>query len=92
MMRWKRTCSALRILLAAILGTKIVAVLIVGFGFLMAAVPWRHIGLIWIYCLVWVFIEDWAKLHLYKHLKLGGRRHRSFVDRVQQGLHSHASR
>jgi H+-transporting ATPase len=80
-----------RVLLMAILGTQIVAVLIVGFGFLVAPIPWSDIGLIWGYCVVWVFIEDFAKLQLYSHLELSGKRHRSFLDRVQEGFHSHAS-
>jgi H+-transporting ATPase len=79
-----------RVLLAAILGTQIVAVLIVGLGFLVAPIPWSYIGLIWGYCLVWMFIEDWAKLQLYCHLELSGKRHRSFLDCVQGSFHSHA--
>lgn len=50
------------ILFWAIVGTQIIAALIVGFGFLIAAVPWGYIGFVWAYCLVWVFIEDAAKL------------------------------
>ena len=75
------------ILLAAILGTQLVAVCIVGFGILVAPIPWSYIGLIWGYCLVWVFLEDWAKLHLYKHLEFQGKRHRDFLDRVQEHFH-----
>jgi H+-transporting ATPase len=78
-----------RVLLAAILGTQIVAVLIVGFGFLVAPIPWSYIGLIWGYCIVWVFIEDWAKRQLYCHLELSGRKHRDFLGRVQGRFHSH---
>lgn len=78
------------ILLGAILGTQILAVLIVGFGFLVAPVPWSYIAFIWIYCIVWVFIEDLAKLHLYKHIDLCGKRHASFLGRVQERFHSHA--
>jgi H+-transporting ATPase len=78
-----------RALLVAILGTQIVAVLIVGFGFLVAPIPWSYIGLIWGYCIVWVFIEDWAKRQLYCHLELSGRQHRHFLGRVQGRFHSH---
>jgi len=80
-----------KVLIAAILGTQILAVLIVGFGFLVAPVPWSYIGFIWAYCIVWVFIEDSAKLHLYKHLEMKGKRHASFLGRLQERLHSHAS-
>jgi H+-transporting ATPase len=72
------------ILLVAILSTQIVAVLIVGFGFLVAPIPWSQIGLIWGYCIVWVFIEDWAKVHLYGHLEMSGKSHRRFIERIHE--------
>jgi H+-transporting ATPase len=77
------------VLLFAILGTQVVAALIVGFGFLVAAIPWSCVGLIWVYCLVWIFIEDRAKLHVYHHLTLTGKHHVSFLGRVQERLHPH---
>lgn len=81
------------ILLAAILGTQVIAALIVGFGFgLVTPIAWKYIGFVWIYCIVWVFIEDWAKLHVYHHLELGAKRHRKFLERIQEPLHSHAPR
>ena len=73
-------------LLAAILGTQVVAALIVGFGFLVAPIAWRYVALIWAYCLVWVFIEDQAKLHIYHHLELSGKHHRSFIEKIQTSL------
>ncbi len=75
------------ILLGAILLTQAAAALIVGFGFLVASIPWAYIGLIWGYCLVWVFIEDWAKLRVYHHLQFTGKRHRTFLDRAHMPLH-----
>jgi H+-transporting ATPase len=77
------------ILLAAILGTQVLAALIVGFGWLVTPIPWKYVGFVWGYCLAWVFIEDWAKLHVYRHLELSGRRHRAFLQRVQRPLHMH---
>jgi len=56
------------ILLTAVIATKIVATLMVGFGLLMAKVPWTDVALIWAYCIAWVFIEDWAKLGVYRRL------------------------
>ena len=76
------------ILLGAILATQVVAVLIVGFGFLMTPLPWSYIGLIWIYCLIWVFIEDWAKINVYHHLNLSKPHHRSFLQRIKSSAHS----
>jgi H+-transporting ATPase len=77
------------VLLFAILGTQVVAAMIVGFGLLVAPIPWSYVGLIWVYCLAWVFIEDWAKLHVYRHLALAGKHHVSFLGRVQERLHPH---
>jgi H+-transporting ATPase len=77
------------ILLAAILGTQVLAALIVGFGWLVTPIPWIYVGFVWGYCLVWVFIEDWAKLHVYRHLELSGKQHRDFLERIQRPLHMH---
>ena len=77
------------ILLAAILGTQALAALIVGFGWLVTAIAWKYVGFVWLYCLVWVFIEDWVKLHVYHHLELAAKRHRKFLERVQEPLHAH---
>jgi H+-transporting ATPase len=78
------------VLLAAILGTQTLAALIVGFGWLVTAIPWKYVGFVWLYCLVWVFLEDWAKLHLYRHLELRTKRHRKFLERIKEPLHPHA--
>jgi H+-transporting ATPase len=78
------------VLLIAILATQAVAALIVGFGFLVAPIPWSYVGLVWAYCLAWVFIEDWAKLHVYNHLALSGKRHSTFLERIKAPLHPHA--
>ncbi len=54
--------------------TKALATVLVAFGFgLVTPIPWWSIGLIWVYCIVWIFVEDWAKLHVYHHLELTGR-------------------
>jgi len=75
------------VLAAAILGTQIIAALIVGFGFLVARIPWSYVGLIWAYCAAWAFIEDWAKLQVYRHLDLSGKRHQGFLERLRAPLH-----
>jgi len=86
---WSRPFPA-PALLGAILATQGVAVLIVGFGVFVAAIPWWTIGAVWIYCLVFVLVEDALKLAVYRTLDHGGRRHRGFLERVQERLHSHA--
>ena len=77
------------ILLAAILGTQGIAASIVGFGWLVAPVAWKYVGFVWIYCLVWVFIEDWAKLAVYRHLALAAKPHRKFLDQIKCPLLNH---
>jgi H+-transporting ATPase len=77
------------ILLGAMAGTQVVAALIVGFGVLVAQLPWSYVGFVWAYCLVWVFVNDWVKLQVYHHLGLSGRHHTSFLDRIQAPLHPH---
>ncbi len=78
-----------RSLLAAVLGTQLVAALIVGFGFIVAPIPWSYVALVWAYCLVWMFIEDWAKLAVYRHLNLASGRHQGFLDKIKGNLHGH---
>jgi H+-transporting ATPase len=77
------------VLLIAILGTQATAAAIVGFGFLVEAIPWSYVGLVWGYCLVWLFIEDWAKLQVYKHISVEGKVSNKHTLRVHQTLHSH---
>jgi H+-transporting ATPase len=79
------------LLLGAILTTQVLAALIVGFGFMMPKIPWSYVGLIWGYCLIWVFIEDWVKLNVYHHFNLEIRRHRTFLARIKEPLHPHGS-
>jgi H+-transporting ATPase len=74
------------ILLAAILGTQTVAAMIVGFGFLVARIPWSLVGLVWVYCLIWVFIEDAVKIHVYRHLDLAGKHHKKFLQKIKSSL------
>lgn len=57
------------ILLFALVITKAIASMIVGFGWLVTAIPWTWVGYIWLYCLVWIFVEDWAKLKVYDYFE-----------------------
>jgi H+-transporting ATPase len=68
--------------------TKLGATLLVAFGLgFVTPISWSAIALVWVYCIVWVFIEDWAKLDIYHHLEQSGPRHRRllrrFLERVQ---------
>jgi H+-transporting ATPase len=77
------------VLLVAILGTQLLAALIVGFGFFVPALPWAYIGIVWAYALFWLFINDRIKVWTYEHLELSGKRHVGFLRSLQQPLHSH---
>jgi len=76
------------ILLWSAIGTKVLATLLVVFGLgLVTPIPWSVTGIVWGYCLVWIFIEDWAKLMVYHHL--GGftaRHHVSVMRHLKKTL------
>jgi len=77
------------VLLGAIVGTQTVAALIVGLGWLVTPIPWSYVGLIWLYCLVWIFIEDGAKLAVYRRLGLAAPRHHRFLHLARGPLGGH---
>jgi H+-transporting ATPase len=76
------------VLLLAIISTQIVAALIAGFGWLITPISWEYIGLIWAYCLFWVFVEDGLKLLVYRHLEYRTKRHKHFLSHIKSSLHS----
>ncbi|HFD12594.1 MAG TPA: plasma-membrane proton-efflux P-type ATPase [Crenotrichaceae bacterium] len=77
------------LLLCAIIGTQVIAVLIAHFGWFVTPICWEYIGLIWAYCLFWVFIEDALKLLTYRRLDRATPRYRRFLTRVRRSLHFH---
>ena len=83
---WARPWPAPAMIWSAV-GTKALATLLVGFGLgLIAAISWPLIAFTWGYCIFWVFVEDWAKLAVYRHLSHSGSHHQSFLRRVQERL------
>ncbi|OQK18554.1 hypothetical protein AU255_12290 [Methyloprofundus sedimenti] len=76
------------ILLFAIISTQIIAALIAGFGWFVTPTSWEYIGLIWAYCLFWVFIDDGLKLLVYRHLEYRIQRHSRFLGQLKGSLHS----
>ena len=67
------------------IGTKVLATLLVGFGFgLITPISWPLVGLVWGYAIAWVFVEDAAKLAVYRHLSRTGRHHLRFLGRLQE--------
>jgi len=54
------------ILLGAVIVTQLIATLISVYGILMPALGWKYAGVVWLYALIWFFIEDRVKLFAYK--------------------------
>jgi H+-transporting ATPase len=54
------------ILLAAVIGTQIIATLIAVYGFFMTPLGWGWAGFVWVYALVWAFLGDRVKLLTYR--------------------------
>ncbi len=72
--------------------TKVAATLFVLYPFgLIAPIAWKDVGLIWLYCIVWMFIEDAAKLRIYRHMEHGTSRHRDFLAVLKKPLHHFSS-
>jgi H+-transporting ATPase len=89
--RTKRFCLAPPFpalpLFLAIIGTQVFAVLMCGFGWLVPALPWPLIGLVWVYNLVWMFVQDLAKLLTYHGMANRTHRRRSFLRIANAALH-----
>jgi H+-transporting ATPase len=87
---WKRPFPSPLLLWSAIV-TKLLATLFVLFPFgLMTAISWTDVGLIWVYCIVWIFIEDWAKLAVYNRFRRSSPRHRGFLNILGTHVHPQA--
>ena len=84
---WSRPFPSPLLLWSAIV-TKVLATLFVVFPFgLITPIGWGDVGLIWVYCIVWIFIEDLAKLAVYNRFRRSSPRHRSFLDMLALPLH-----
>jgi H+-transporting ATPase len=67
--------------------TKLLATLFVVYPFgLITPIHWRSVGIIWAYCIVWLFMGDLAKLAVYRHLDMASPRHRHFIRFMQYRL------
>jgi H+-transporting ATPase len=58
---WTRPAPA-RVLLAAVVGTQLIATSIAVYGLLMTPLGWGWAGLVWAYAIFWFLIEDRVKL------------------------------
>ena len=80
------------ILLWSAIVTKILATLFVVYPFgLITPIHWRAVGVIWAYCLVWLFMGDLAKLSVLKHFDLSGPRHQTFLRVLKYCTHPFCS-
>jgi H+-transporting ATPase len=81
---WKPPYPAPLLLWSAII-TKLLATLFVVYPFgLITPIHWRAVGVIWAYCIAWLFMGDFVKLEVLQHLEMSGRRHVGFVQLVKQ--------
>ncbi len=55
-------------LLIAIIGTQILVIFLCVFGWLVTPIPWKIIGLVWLYMLVWMIILDQVKVTIYRRI------------------------
>jgi H+-transporting ATPase len=75
------------VLLWSAIITKLLATLFVVYPFgLIAPIHWTTVGIIWAYCIAWLFMGDLAKLAVVKHLEMSGRRHVSFLQLVKKAV------
>lgn len=79
------------LLLWSALGTKLLATLFAVYGLgLITPITWGQAGITWAYCLVWMFVEDAAKLGVYRGLAHGQVHQRRFLRLLNRRLHHHA--
>jgi H+-transporting ATPase len=72
--------------------TKLLATLFVVYPFgLITPIHWRAVGVIWAYCLVWLFMGDLVKLAVLRHLEMSSRRHQTFLRVLKYCTHPFCS-
>jgi len=83
---WRPPYPAWQLFLA-IIATQIFAVLMTGFGWLVPRLPWRDIGWIWVYNLVWMAALDLAKLGSNRLMEHRAEFKQRFLIRANLPLH-----
>ena len=79
------------ILLWSAIVTKLLATLFVVHPFgLITPIHWRAVGVIWAYCIIWLFMGDLAKLAVLRRLEMRSPRHISFLQVVKKWLHPYS--
>jgi H+-transporting ATPase len=83
----KKPYPAPLLLWSAIL-TKLLATLFVVYPFgLITPIHWRAVGVIWAYCVVWLFMGDMAKLAVIRHLETSSPRHTRILQILKSCTH-----
>nr|WP_272211923.1 HAD-IC family P-type ATPase [Marinicella sp. W31]MDC2877813.1 HAD-IC family P-type ATPase [Marinicella sp. W31] len=75
-----------RPLVIAILATQLVAVLMCGFGILVPQIPWKLIGFVWVYLIVWLFIIGLVRIGIDHVLENRSARRAMSIDVVNERL------
>ncbi|WP_319517462.1 plasma-membrane proton-efflux P-type ATPase [uncultured Martelella sp.] len=73
-------------LVIAIVATQLVAVLMCGFGILVPQIPWKLIGLVWVYLIVWLFIIGLVRIGIDHVLENRSARRAMSIDVVNKRL------
>ena len=76
----------------AIVGTQIFAAMMCGFGWLVPALPWTFIGVVWCYNIAWMFVQDVVKKIAYQVIENRAKHQRTFLGRMVENLKHHAQR
>jgi H+-transporting ATPase len=87
---WKPPLPAPK-LFWAIVGTQIFAVFMCAFGWAVPALSWNLIGLVWIYNLVWMTIQDLVKLGIYSELNSRAENQTPFLQHLKGAVHPHGA-
>ncbi|MFA7232069.1 MAG: hypothetical protein WC071_12430, partial [Victivallaceae bacterium] len=74
----------------AIVGTQIFAAVMCGFGWLVPPLPWALIGVVWGYNLIWMFIQDIAKMITYRLLNHQANHQTAFANKLAGSLLHHS--
>ena len=77
------------VLLWSAIITKVMATLFVVYPFgLITPIHWKSVGVIWAYCIVWLFMGDLTKLAVLRHLEMSTPRHTGFVGDLKRCFHT----
>ena len=75
------------VLLWSAIVTKLLATLFVVYPFgLITPISWRSVGIVWAYCIIWLFMGDLAKLAVYRHMDMASPGIGGFLQFVKRRL------